>query len=101
MNLKEVFKDALPVIYNAAPIVGGAIGGTFGVAASYIIPILAHAFDGNLSDLPALAQKISNDPRAPEKLALIEKEQGNWIASLPKLLNDLSSAELSIKLDFK
>jgi len=51
--------------------------------------------------LPALAEKISNDPGAPKKLTLIEKEHGNWIASLPSLLNDLSSAEVSIKLGWK
>lgn len=101
MNLKEIFKNALPVISNSAPIVGNAIGGPFGVAASYIIPVLAHAFDGNLSDLPDLAQKIADDPNAPAKLTVIEQEHGSWITSLPNLVNELSSAELSIKLAFK
>ena len=101
MKLKEIFEDALPIISNFAPSIGAAIGGPVGLAAGYIIPVLANAFNGNPANLQELAAKIATDPEAQSKLQNVEQCHGDVVCSLMQSVNSLANAEVNIKLSWK
>ncbi len=101
MNIKELFKDALPLISKFAPSVGGAIGGPLGIAAGYVIPLLANAFDTKPTDIPALVSKIMFDADAKSKLQGIETEHGDWICAMQESMSKLTKAEVTINLEWQ
>lgn len=100
MNLKEIFKDALPIISRFAPSVGAAIGGPFGAAAGAAIPLLASTFDTQTADLKGLVSKIISDPDAESKLKSCEIEHLSW-ANLLDEVHNLTRAEINIKLEWE
>lgn len=100
-TLKEIFKDALPIIEKVAPTVAGAIGGPFGIAAGYVIPILSSAFGSDAGHLDKLASNIFADPGAEDKLKNIENQYGNWISGLMMSVNHLADAEINVKLKWQ
>jgi len=101
MKVKELFSDALPIISKFAPTIGNAIGGPFGVAAGYIIPVLADAFGVHLSQISGLPRKILSDTAAQEKLEQIETEHGAWVDGLMDSVNNLAKAEINVKLEWQ
>jgi hypothetical protein len=101
-TLIEIFRDAMPIIRSAAPILAGIIGGPMGLVIGNVVPILATAFESDPLDLPQLASRIMNDPDAPAKLQDIEnRHSSNWLMTLTKSVNNLEEAELNIKLKWK
>jgi hypothetical protein len=98
MKLREIFDASLPIINKFAPSIGGAIGGPYGFAAGYILPLLATAFGSHPSDVKDLVQKILNDPNAQGKLESLEHEHGDWICGLLDSAEKLQEAEISVKL---
>jgi hypothetical protein len=101
MNIKELFKDALPLIVKFAPTLGSAIGGPVGMAAGYVIPVLASAFESSPSDIKSLAQTIVDDPNSQQKLAELEKMHGDVIATMFNTMEHLASAKLNIELTWQ
>ena len=101
MKIKDLLNDALPIISKFAPTIGGAIGGPVGVAAGYVLPILANSFGVHPSDLSGLAQKILSDPNSQGKLEQVEYEHGDWVSGMMDSVNNLASAEISIKLQWQ
>lgn len=101
MNIKDIFEDALPILYSFAPTIATAIGGPLGLATGYVIPILASAFSGNSGNLPELAAKIATDNEAKSKLQTLENQHAPVISSLSRFVNNLDNAEISIKLSWK
>ncbi len=101
MNIKDLLKDALPFISSFAPSIAGAIGGPVGLAAGYVLPVLADAFNIHPSNIAGLATKIVNDPDAQKKLEQIENDYGDIVNSLTNSFNHLASAEINIKLNWQ
>jgi len=101
MKLKELFEDALPIITKFAPTVGTALGGQFGFAAGYLIPILAKAFGSHPTNLPELAHNIITDPNTEDKLKQIEHEHCDWLCTTLDSVSNLASAEINIKLNWQ
>ena len=101
MKLTELFSDVLPLIQKVAPTIGAAIGGPIGLAAGYVIPVLANAFDAHPTNVKQLVSNILADPNAQSKLQDIESEHANWLSSLMDSVNNLSHAEVNIKLDWQ
>lgn len=101
MKIKELFADALPIITKFAPSIGAAIGGPVGAATGFVVPLLATAFGVHPSDIGGLTQKILDDPDSQGKLEQIEEEHGDWVCRLMDSVNNLSHAEVNIKLDWK
>lgn len=99
-SIKGIFKDALPIIATVAPTVAKAIGGPIGIAAGYIIPILANAFGAHPSDMSTIVSNLLSDPEANAKLQTIEDEHGDWLDGLMESVNNLQHAEINIKLDW-
>lgn len=100
MNVSHLLFEALPLIKQFAPTIGGAIGGPVGIAVGYAIPVLAHVFQTSPTDLKTLATKIMSDPEAPDRLKSLEETHANFIQGLLDNINDLSSAEINIKLNW-
>jgi hypothetical protein len=98
MKFKELFKDALPLITKFAPSIAGAIGGPVGIAAGYVVPILANAFGTHPTNIAGLVQQIVSDPNTQGKLEALEVDHGDWIESLLDTTERLTSAEINIKL---
>src|ERR1700689_438273 len=98
MKLKEIFDASLPIITKFAPSIGAAIGGPYGMAGGYILPLLASAFGSHPTDLKDLVQKILNDPNAQGKLESLEHEHGDWLFNLMESSEKLQEAEISVKL---
>ena len=101
MNMKELFSDALPIINKFAPTIGTALGGPFGFAAGYLIPVLAKAFDAHPTNLAGLAHAIINDPNTEDKLKEIEHEHCDWLCTTLDSVSNLASAEINIKLNWQ
>jgi hypothetical protein len=99
-GMREVFKDALPIIKKFAPTIGAAIGGPVGVATGYILPLLATAFDSNTSDLKHIADTIINDPLAADKLGALEHEHCDFLCSMVGTMDRLMSVEINVKLNW-
>lgn len=100
MKIADIFKDVLPLIEQYAPTVGAAIGGPFGLAAGYAIPVLAHAFSAKPTDVKSLVATMLSDPQAQNKLQDVESEHGDWINSLMENNNNLTKAEIHINLEW-
>ena len=101
MKLKELFGDALPIIEKFAPSIGGAIGGPVGVAAGYVVPILANAFGAHPSNIKELVGNILADSGAQSKLEAIEHEHGDWVCTLMDSVGNLTSAKINIELTWQ
>ncbi len=101
MNFKDLLSDALPVISKFAPSIAGAIGGPVGVAAGYVVPLLANAFGVHPSDTAGLAQKILHDSESQGKLEQLEIEHGDQVCGLMNSIDNLASLKLNIELTWK
>jgi hypothetical protein len=100
MKIKELLNDALPIISNYAPTIASVITGHVGIAAGFIISILANAFSVHPNGITGLSAQINNDPENQEKLEKLEKEFGGLIGDLINTSNSLSKAEINIKLEW-
>ena len=98
--IKEVLKDAIPIIETFAPSIAGVLGGPVGVAAGIALPLLAKALNANPSDLPGLVHSIVSDPSVGDKLKALEAEHGGWLSGLAKEFPQPSHVEITVKLDF-
>lgn len=101
MNVKELFKDAMPVIEKSAPVLGGMLGGPIGLVMGNVIPLLANAFETHPANLQDLVQAIIKDPHAEAKLKSVQDVHADWLSSLMDNVNALESAEISIKLKWQ
>jgi hypothetical protein len=99
--VSEVFNDVMPIIRKASPLLAGLIGGPAGVVLSHIIPILADAFEAHPDNLKELVDNILKDPDAQKKLCKIEGAHKDKFAALADNANNLSEAEINIKLKFQ
>ena len=45
MNLVNLFKDALPIIFEVAPTIAKALINPMGTATGFVLPLLADAFN--------------------------------------------------------
>lgn len=100
MNLKTIFKDALPIIVESAPTIAAAIGGPIALAAGYVIPVLAQSFGVKSKNVNDLVSSIMQDPNASDKLAACESTHAEWLTYLMQSVNNLSNAEINIKLNW-
>lgn len=100
MKIKELFTDALPLISQYAPTLGAAIGGPFGAAAGYALPVLASAFNHNPTDVRGLVQKIMDDKDAQGKLKNLECEHGECLSLIQNSFGNLSKAGIHINLEW-
>jgi hypothetical protein len=98
MKLKEMFDSALPIITKFSPSIGAAIGGPYGFAAGYILPILASSFGSHPSNIQDLVSRIISDPQADVKLASLEHEHGDWLCGIFDSASKLQEAEINVKL---
>lgn len=101
ISFKALLTDSLPIIQEAAPSIAAAIGGPFGFAAGYILPILAQTFSTAPHDMKTLANNIYNDPDASSKLEKLENEHGTLLSSMMEGMNTLSTAEINVKLHWQ
>ena len=101
MNLKDKFRDALPLLEKFAPTIAGTIGGPYGMAAGYIIPILAAAFGAHPTDINGIITQILQDPQAQGKLEELEHEHGDWLCTLTESVSNLIKAEIHISLEWQ
>jgi hypothetical protein len=63
--ITDALQDVLPIIEKNAPAIAAAFGTPL---AGTAIALLCNIFDSPKSDLPALSQKINEDPQATDKL---------------------------------
>jgi hypothetical protein len=101
MKIKEILNDALPVISNYAPTIASVITGHVGIAAGFIISILANAFNVHPSGIAGLSAQINGDSENQKKLEGLEQEFGGIIKDMMKSYNSLSKAEINIKLEWQ
>lgn len=97
-SIKDIFKDAMPVIKDAAPILGGLIGGPTGLVLGNLVPLLATAFGTHPANLGDLVTAIMNDPHAPAKLKSVEDMHSDWLSTMLDSVSGLTEAEINIKL---
>lgn len=100
-EMKGMLTNALPIIASYAPTISRAIGGPFGVAISYIIPVLANAFGIEPDNIESLGTAISTDEAAPDKLRKIEKDHAECLIELMHGLTELSSLKINIEINWK
>lgn len=100
MNIKEMFKEVLPLISKYSPTISAAIGGPYGFAIGYLIPILAKTFNCDPQNIAGLVKNIINDPDAQSKLESIEHDHCDWLCSIMDNVDRLSNAEINIKLSW-
>jgi hypothetical protein len=101
MNLKNVFKDALPIIEKFSPSIAGAIGGVPGFALSFVIPLLAKTFNADSHNLSDIVTNIVKDQAAAVKLEGLEHQHHDWICAVTESAGKLLHAEVNVKLDWK
>jgi hypothetical protein len=102
MKIKELLNDALPLISNYAPTIASVITGHVGIAAGFIISILANAFSVHPNGIAGLSAQINNDPENQEKLEKLEQEFGSFLHDLIATSNNsLSKAEINVKLEWQ
>ncbi len=101
MTLKDVFRDALPIIKNFAPSIAAAIGGPVGVATGYVLPILASAFGVDSSNPRSIAEAILAGSNSEDTLKELEHEHGDWICKLLDSVGNLASAKINVELTWK
>jgi len=100
MKIVEIFKEAMPIIEKFSPTIAGALGGPWGLAASYIFPILAKTFGTESMDYKLMEQNIVNDPDAPNKLSALEDIHKDILNSVWKDLHSVTQAEIRVILSF-
>jgi hypothetical protein len=101
MKLKDVFREVLPLIQRVAPSVAAAIGGPIGMAADYIFPVLADAFGVSTSEPKAVVDAILSHDGSENTLAKVEADHCDVLCGLMNSVNQLSQAEINIKLSWK
>jgi len=99
--LKEIFKDVLPIIEKAAPTIGGIIGGPAGVATSFVITLLAKAFDAHPHDAKHVAECIMCDPSAEIKLKQLELYNQDLLATVKREKDDNKPHNIEINITMK
>lgn len=97
---KKEFDLVMPWLKVAAPTIGSAIGGPFGAAVGYIIPVLANAFGAHPTDIKDLVQKMLENPDRDKIIQQVEHEHGDWICTLMDSTSNLTKAEVTIKLEW-
>ena len=100
INAKDLLIDALPIIKQFAPTIGAAIGGPIGMAAGYVIPVLANAFEGNPDNLKDLSQKIISHPQCKDILCTLENNHNTFLSQINNAINELAKAEITVKLEW-
>jgi len=98
--IKDLFKDALPVLENVAPIVAKFIGGYPAIAAEYLLPLLTHAAGINTGDVGQLVKDIINKESTQDMMKKFECDHKDLLCNLLDNVNKLSSAEINVKLNF-
>src|SRR5271166_2558429 len=98
--VKEVLKDAIPLIEQFAPGIAGIIGGPSGVAIGIALPLIAKAFNTSPSDFGGLVHNIVTDPSVGDKLKALDAEHGGWLQGLAKEFPQPSHVEVNLKMDF-
>ena len=71
MSMKDIFKEALPVIEKVAPAIATALGSP---VAGVAISCLAKMFNGDEKDLSKLAECILSDENVQDKLCKVEED---------------------------
>lgn len=98
MKLNELFSEALPIISKFAPTIGAAIGGPFGAAAGYVIPILANSFGVHPTQIKDLVNEIVTNTDSQVKLQTLECEHADWLNQIISNTNNLTNAKIHIEL---
>lgn len=101
MNLQDMFKDALPVIENVAPLVARTIGGYPALAFDYLLPLLVKNFGIHTGDVGQLIKDIVDKKDAQDKLKMFEHDHKDLLENLLDNFGKLSHAEVNVKLDFQ
>ena len=101
MNLPTLFKEALPIIIEAAPTIAKVITNPVGTATNFVLPLLAATFDVKPGNIGSLVSSITSDDNAKSKLQQIENDYADIIKSFVNNFNNLSSAEINVKLNFQ
>jgi hypothetical protein len=78
-DFRDAFKDVLPIIFRAAPLLSALIGSP---ATGVIIGLLGAIFGQDPCDHCALAEKLKNDPDLFAKLQALEATHGDWLKQL-------------------
>jgi hypothetical protein len=100
-DAKGILTNALPVIATYAPTISRAIGGPVGIAFSYILPVLFNAFGVQYDDVTSLANAITTDESAPNKLQKIEKDHAECLTEMMKGLAELACVKLNLEINWK
>ena|SRR5258706_6400511 len=103
MTVKEIFKDALPLVEEFAPSIAAALHAPLGAAFLGAILLYNEFFekynDFTKDKILPLVEKILTDPESPQKLKDIEVRHGtDFTIALNKFL-DFNKAEIDIKLE--
>lgn len=100
---KELLGAAFPLIEKAAPVIAGVLGSPgAGLAANWVISLLANKFGVHPSDLPSLSSTIMSDPDCDGKLCDLETSFSDWFKNLnfQPLVKLPSKAELHVKIEW-
>ncbi len=97
--MKDIFKDALPILEEVAPMIARLIGGYPAIAAEYLLPALTKVV-GSHGDVGQLAKDIVSKDFAQQCIKDFEHEHSDVLHSLLENINKLSSAEINLKLNF-
>lgn len=99
--IKDLFKDAWPIIETAAPSLARVFGGAPVMAINFLLPLIYKAFNVEAGNLPQLINSILNNTDASVKLESIEHEHGDWMCSMLDSIGQLESLEFSVKINWK
>lgn len=98
--MKDIFREALPVLENIAPLVAKFIGGYPAIAAEYLLPVLTNVAGIHSGDVGQLVRDIINKNETQNKIKRFEDDHSDLLNSLLENVNKLSSAEINVKLNF-
>ena len=101
MKITELLGDALPIIKKFAPTIASLLTGQYAIAAEFLLPVIAKAFNAHPKNFGDLVTKIISDPDAQSKLEGIENEHCGWLCTTLDSVRDLASAEINIKLQWQ
>ncbi len=97
-TIKDVLHEVMPVIEKSAPAIGRIIGGPVGLATTFAVSLLAHAFGTHPSDIQNLPTTILNDPTADIKLRELEKYNADLLATLKHDDKPPTNVEININM---
>lgn len=101
MKLKDALKDIFPLIEQYAPTIARSIGGPFGMAAQYALPLLINVFNPDKPGIDSLIKSMAVDPAAPGKLIEMEEAHKDFLSLFMQNVNTLAKAEINIKLEWQ